>query len=401
MKKLSAISVPTYKFLTTGMCGCITTYSSWINDGINKEFDNSTWIRYLVMIMMEFWLTWGAFTMGYAFVKVVEESASLNFLYICASSVKGFATKNSPNLGLNAEARLQRAKLNDQVLLSDNTDEDAVTKANTRANSNSGTGVPGITPGVSGSPVPPVRSSLSGKRTTFSKSARRDSGLEAIDEVSEEGSERGPSSTYSSSQNNISRNRKTDIGLLLAEDAYESNEDNEDPATMNAISGRISVWRENGIKGEGFSIKINLKPSVTESSTSSTNAAPLPELTLLEKLLVFFQQYEFWIWCAIFWLVALPIWITLIAAPHISFFTNDQVHKNTFRAIALAPLGAWTRWGLTRFPKLKALYPEMNPQTMIANLVGVIFMCLLNLYSTDSWVAAINDGKFHLGMLRL
>ncbi len=70
------------------------------------------------------------------------------------------------------------------------------------------------------------------------------------------------------------------------------------------------------------------------------------------------------------------------------------MRKNTIRSIALAPLGAWTRWGLTRFPKFKALWPEMNPQTLTANMLAVILMCCLNIYSSGPWVIAINDGKY-------
>ena len=65
----------------------------------------------------------------------------------------------------------------------------------------------------------------------------------------------------------------------------------------------------------------------------------------------------------------------------------------TFRAIALAPFGAWMRWGLTKIPSIKALWPEMNPQTFAANQIAVfVFVMLKVLAPNYVWTAAIQSG---------
>jgi fluoride ion exporter CrcB/FEX len=102
-------------------------------------------------------------------------------------------------------------------------------------------------------------------------------------------------------------------------------------------------------------------------------------------LLRFFQKHEFYVWASAFMAVAAGIWISLIVY---DLDTSESVRLDQpapvsdlklvwLRSMALAPLGCWFRWGLTRIRSIKGWWPEMNPQTMIANLVAVGLACLL------------------------
>jgi hypothetical protein len=84
----------------------------------------------------------------------------------------------------------------------------------------------------------------------------------------------------------------------------------------------------------------------------------------------------------------------MIFQPNLPNF-SDQVTRDLLRSVALGPLGAWTRWGLTRLPWIKASWPEMNPQTMTANFIGVIVMIFIFVFApTWSWANAFNNGFF-------
>jgi fluoride ion exporter CrcB/FEX len=104
------------------------------------------------------------------------------------------------------------------------------------------------------------------------------------------------------------------------------------------------------------------------------------------------QSFEWYIWCLIFTAVSLSLWITLLVLPTIGFF-QARMHRDTFRAVCLAPLGSWLRWSLTRFPDISGLWPEMHVETLIANECAVLFQCLLFLFSKSSWNIAINYGE--------
>jgi fluoride ion exporter CrcB/FEX len=441
MKKLSAISVPTYKFLTTGMCGCITTYSSWINLGIDKEFGSTSWDRYLIMIVIQIWLTWSAFTFGYAFVKNIEESPLLQYSWSWLVNARSYAV-NKSGFALDGVKRLQRARKKEEALIPDSEKErssngtaDDVTKANTLANSAmpAGNVIRSSLIGPGGGGI--VSSGVGGKRSTFTMTRSKQNVNMILDALCEEdGSAAGDSDSplrYPStsigarrsagvnrqSRFTNSQQRRSELDLALSEDAFaneaggggDENDPNEDPVTLNPISGRISVFREHGIKQRGENIRVSSMrasqlPSnneVTKATPPSAVAQPAPvvvtaenvPVTFSERFLSFFQQNEWYIWCSLFWCVAIPIWVTLALMPEVDYYDN-KLRRETYRSIALAPLGVWVRWGLTRFPSLKALWPAMNPQTMTANLFAVTFECCLDVFSTSSWVLSINDGKY-------
>jgi fluoride ion exporter CrcB/FEX len=73
MKALTDVGTPLYKFLTTGLCGCITTYSSWLNVTVYRSLTPDDWYGMPVRILLEGWLTWGAFTFGFTFQKLCVE----------------------------------------------------------------------------------------------------------------------------------------------------------------------------------------------------------------------------------------------------------------------------------------------------------------------------------------
>ena len=77
-------------------------------------------------------------------------------------------------------------------------------------------------------------------------------------------------------------------------------------------------------------------------------------------------------------------------------------HECTSNCGLCPHLGAWIRWGLSRIPQIKAVFPSLHPQTLIANLFAVTLMCcmLVLVLAPDShshsdavWVVAVNNGE--------
>ena len=66
MKAISETSAPLYKGLTTGLCGCLTTFSSWMISASSSMVFTKFWFEILVMIGVEFALTWCGFLLGFA-----------------------------------------------------------------------------------------------------------------------------------------------------------------------------------------------------------------------------------------------------------------------------------------------------------------------------------------------
>jgi fluoride ion exporter CrcB/FEX len=91
---------------------------------------------------------------------------------------------------------------------------------------------------------------------------------------------------------------------------------------------------------------------------------------------------------------------TLLACMYVCMY----VHLCTSNCGLCPPLGAWIRWGLSRIPQIKAVFPSLHPQTLIANLFAVTLMCcmLVLVLAPDSdshshndavWVVAVNNGE--------
>lgn len=319
--RISKTSVPLYKGLTTGMCGSITTLSSWMNGSVNMLFDKN-WYKILIMIVLEFWLTWAAFTMGYAFAKVVDNMVASCLRYISKKQhVDGdidAGAVESKDAALSAE---RPASEHTPVLLND--DEDI---------------------------------HISSKELGALNTARTDQldALEAMDNVNETEVPSG-------------------AGPINAE------EDKLD------AQSEVDLERDIHPRVDNPPADSRYKPMEVEQAKQS------PSCKGPKSLFATVQRNEYYIWAALLISVATVLWIVLILEPKFSYFDDIKV-RNTYRSVALGPLGAWTRWGLTRFPKIKALWPNMHPQTLIANLTAVTFMCLLSVFGTTSWVPAINAG---------
>lgn len=122
-----------------------------------------------------------------------------------------------------------------------------------------------------------------------------------------------------------------------------------------------------------------------------------------DVLLPYFQENETWIWAVAFVVTASAVWISIAV-----FDSNpDTTHRQPvpisdqklvwLRSIALGPLGAWFRWGLTRVRSIKNCWPEVNPQTLAANQVAVALACLLQvLASSWSWTLPVIFGESRL-----
>lgn len=109
--------------------------------------------------------------------------------------------------------------------------------------------------------------------------------------------------------------------------------------------GRILTTPNSSPRATVASVTSGPIPQDTEFGAPSEQAKEEEKLTMFELVL----KYEYYIWMALFWTSAIIIWAILIAQYNIPEFQND-FKRDYYRAIALAPLGAWARWAPTRFP---------------------------------------------------
>lgn len=420
MKDISTISLPLYKALTTGLCGCITTFASWMNDAINILFDHG-WYEMLLMILFEFWLTWSAFTLGYATakLKVELESLPINKLLKLFFPCFYIGVKDESTAKSNEVTNPVSTPAATPPVDEEEHDEEA---ADVLASATSG------------------NSSSTGRfrsQTQLSATNARDTVVK-----------KKRSLKFAEDGDRFSMVRASNLGSY---DARSSFMPLEEEITFHALSQRISVWREDGpaqldaqqlstlsvtrasilqthrpfggassapqpstdkpsvamttlsesSRGKSSTASPAANPSTIAAPPVSTPAAPAPAppaaVVTYPKgsrmyYIKLFQAYEWYVWCVLFWCIAIPIWLSLIDLQRSTYY-HDIKRRDTFRSVALAPLGAWLRWGLTRFPKLKAQWPEMNPQTLAANMIAVTFGCFLTVLCTSSWVTAINDGN--------
>lgn len=268
--QIATKSAPVYKGLTTGFCGCLTTFSSLMNDSVNVLWDRH-WYKYIAMLLVEFLVTWSAFTLGFAAAKSFGDASAQVSVFV---KPKGHEEKLQEVI--NILCFTQETELTAQ--------DDAL------QNVESGT----------------------------------------------------------------------------ASNQYEALE--------------LETGNHEQPKTERGAIQTHVNIAIETMQRYS------------QSVLQFWQQYEYYILAILLTTICTVIWLVLIFESKLSYFDNIKV-RNTYRAVALAPLGAWTRWGLTKFPEIKNLWPEMHPQTMIANLSGVAIMCSLVVFSTSSWVYAIDAGS--------
>jgi fluoride ion exporter CrcB/FEX len=138
----------------------------------------------------------------------------------------------------------------------------------------------------------------------------------------------------------------------------------------------------------------NPDPVLSDSHERPTEEANKPSSSLPKQKPSFsfcFDMNEYYIWLVSFFLVAIPLWITLIQLSSLSYFDSSR-RRNTMRGLCLAPLGAWLRWSLSKYSSLRNLWPEMKLHTLLANTLAVLLQSLLFVFSDSSWNVAINYG---------
>jgi fluoride ion exporter CrcB/FEX len=338
IEQVSTFSAPLYKGLTTGFCGSLTTFSSWMNGAVYMVFDKN-WYKIFIMIALEFWLTWAAFTMGYAAAKIVTELHGdvmpyfVNFEKSCRKPPRGAYDQATD--ALEGDLELQQPGRLKHSRSAGSSTEIAL----------------GPEPIVSDVRVQQGQSTTDGTLLVVNDDEDIHESKKEIDEANAE--------------------RAAELDLLQALDAVT-----DSPQVQGNTAQRSS-------------------PADALSSAGTAPAAPQTDQAMSQEkgtpLYAYLQRYEYYSWGGLFSTIAVILWVILILEPEMGYF-DHRVWRNTYRSVALAPLGAWLRWGLTRFPRIKALWPEMHPQTLIANLGAVTLMCVLNVFADSSWVYAINAG---------
>jgi fluoride ion exporter CrcB/FEX len=288
------------KGLTTGFCGSLTTFSSWVWTALRTLFTSDNWFKILAMIFLECWLTWASFIMGIAAAKYFKDNYYHYFLYQQVTTVEN--KENKKQSSDNAD--------NGEILLQPVNDDDI---------------------------------------------------------------ERG---------NNVNETRKASFLDQI----------NNPEVTLEEL-GRSMIITEGA--------KVELEE--IDQRCENQNIVNVQKELVLDSAFKYSSELRtvFLIWFLLFTCTALSLWITLLCLPSIPYFKHRVIRRNTFRAICLAPLGAWLRWSFTRFPQLELLWVEMRPHTLLANSLGVLVQSFLFLYSTSSWTTAISYGKSFIILSRL
>lgn len=319
MKKISSFSGALYKGLTTGLCGSITTYSSWIITAVDTLFTSDTWIYTFVMIFMEFMMTWSAFSLGFLTARYLDDYHRSSVVY----------------------------KIYLELL-------------------------------------------ESGKTTMFAVDD-----LEESKEMKAAGRIAPLTGIVSSNKNQVERNDTLTQTLLNGSTASQTFEI-ENPLVTTFASSSPDQPMDVPLSSTA-SDKADIFPRSQQGSFRAVRSEkPLPPSP--HQL---FLQYEYYLWAFLFILVAIPLWVAVGFIPATSFYDQNRgnnVESNRaritlFRSVILAPFGAWLRWGLAKLPRIKALWPSMNPQTMAANLIAVVLAVSLNTFaSSEPWTEPISDG---------
>lgn len=444
-KYLSDTSLPLFKGLSTGFCGSITTFSTWMNVSVGSLFGPSDWIRILTMIMLEFWLTWSAFNMGHAAAKVLQQLTWKDIVenniyrffvvfFCCCSGKSNIPTRSiSGANGTELTADCQPS--------ADKAAKEGVDCTKTAAIGSTSSGLRFSGHGrrsdlqlqqqrnsnlMVANDEDAVLHEVSGRISIWREDGNVEVDLKLLDvdnddprfsdllddqlhklqflslsaasplyqkrqSLSEKQKQR-----WSLSTSTVSSGKRTGTGregciespLQAIEEASYKNSTpnspiNRTPSEALTISTLIT----------GAPTPHELKSSAAQESfapPTDTVAAPPPA-----KKVTFWQcckENEYYLWATLFCITSSGIWMILIFESQFQYFDNMTV-RDTYRSVALAPLGAWLRWSFTRFPQIKASWPEMNPQTILANLTAVVFECILLVFASSSWVTAINNGE--------
>jgi fluoride ion exporter CrcB/FEX len=288
------------KGLTTGFCGSLTTFSSWVWTALQTSFTSDNWYKILAMIFLECWLTWTSFTMGIAAAKYFKENYYQYFFYQPVTTVENKEEKEHSDNPKNGEISLR------PLNLECSTDD--------------------------------IERGINGQRLGKSNCER----------------------TVLNHGDNCEENLEEVGRSMVLREGADLELEEIDQLNENQII--VSEKEDEFVIDAAFKGSSELRP-------------------------------VYLIWFLLFTCTALSLWITLLCLPSIPYFNHRLIRRNTFRAICLAPLGAWLRWSFTRLPQLELLWVEMRPHTLLANTLGVLVQSFLYLYSTSSWTIAISYGK--------
>jgi fluoride ion exporter CrcB/FEX len=298
---INYISVPFFKFLTTGVCGCLTTFSSWIVE-TSRDAVFRGWFAIIVMITIEFALTWSGLMLGFFLANICQQFERNEVALVRVPS-----TSLQRSIGdvivRNSESLSQEFDTNHRFIHKSS----SITRENRR-------------------------SSIS---YAFSEG----------DDVFR-----------------IFNNPETDLTHRLLDSIYE---------------------RPNEQIGMSHGVEGGIKERSTDPLFSPSN------MTVFGRP----KSMEFYFWTILFASLSLFLWTLLIVdATQLSVYRSQET-RNFCEAVAFAPMGAWIRWGISRIPEVKALWPHMNPHTLIVNYVAVIIACSLTLYAPNHhYIHAITTG---------
>lgn len=378
---------PFFAFLTTGLCGSITTFSAWIVVSVNQRF-TSSWYEILLMILLEFALTWSAYTFGFGVAKVPDDCVNKAPEWIQAIN----RTRNISSMNNRATEHLSGVAQNEcrDVDVVD-VDSKKLTSHTTSNNSNNNNNI----------------TSYDG--TTHSTSAK--------DKLRRRHGDKLGASLQENEHGNVQRHEKRVLGSDLDIDIDIENADHWNaPDDVNSgvndmQHGEVKLNELNCVHTEEIDFdegmntrddKVEVEVETeTETETGIVNlhsfhlARSYDEprstwsfpFTSIAK-----EHHEWWCWFLCFFCVSSGIWWSLIFEVSLPGFSTRS-SRNMLRAVALAPLGVWLRWGLKRCDCLRLFWVEMNLPTLTANMLGVLCSALIVVLGSDwSWAVALNDG---------
>ena len=337
--RISKISVPLYKGISTGLCGSITTFSSWINGSVCcllGDRGSSSWIDIFIMIMLQIWMTWSAFTLGYAVTKInFEDSLLYNYFFGPPQDSDG---GKSTAVQENVDSSLVANEDGAQATSVGFAESAGVASLNKRMSTSGRLSIGG-------------RKSATGRKseveaddddvTFHALSSRisvwREDGTPQVDangRLSSYGLSGGPNRPKSILRKSEGDTLRQSELSIIVEDEHRS--------TASSSSRTMShTTRQNTMANAGAdgSARAVATPSVAAESVGISDC-------VLET----FQDHEYAIWVVLFSISAGLAWVLTICCTEIAFYQNSDLRVSFLRSVALAPFGAWFRWGVTKFP---------------------------------------------------
>lgn len=170
-------------------------------------------------------------------------------------------------------------------------------------------------------------------------------------------------------------------------DSELSDDSNTHSITNGKLTGKLNI----GDDDQNF-----ISPNLTDALKSRLGPVRIVSKNNVVESQHCLSSNEFFIWVILFSIVSFIILVLVCLG---SDDTTDpdglsvETRRDIRRSVLLAPIGAWVRWGLTRIPQLKALWPEINPQTLVANQSAVAIMVLLLVHcQSNEWTFPVNTG---------